>query len=192
MSSITFKVLSKFKIIKDEVKYGDISPWGILKHSVKTIVKLLLYKYCYSSFILEPLNFKFLRAVIWRCIGIRVGHNVKIGHSVVLDYGNTELISIGNNVSITDCCILLCHRKDISNYRKGDNSAELPFLHLPIKLNDGVNLGKGTIVMPGVEIGEGSVIGAGSVVTKNIPAWSVAAGCPCRVIKNIEERDTNE
>ena len=118
-------------------------------------------------------------------MGCKVGKNVKIGHSVVLDYGNAALIDIGDNVSITDCCILLCHRKEIANYKKGMNSADLPFIHAPIKLEKGVNLGKGSIVMPGVTIGEGSVIGAGSVVTKDIPAWCVAVGVPAKVIKYL-------
>lgn len=184
-TSLTFRIFKRFHIISDETKYGQISLWGIVRHALGTIGKLILYKYCYSSFILEPLNFKKLRAVFWRWMGVKVGKNVKIGHSVILDYGNTDLITIGDNVSITDGCILLCHRKDISNYHKGDNSAELPFLHLPIVLKDGVNLGKGTIVMPGVEIGEGAVVGARSVVTKDIPAWTVAAGSPAKIIKEL-------
>ena len=40
--------------------------------------------------------------------------------------------------------------------------------------------------MPGVEIGEGAIIGARSVVTKDIPAWTVAVGSPCKVIKTLE------
>ncbi|GAM62181.1 maltose O-acetyltransferase [Vibrio ishigakensis] len=47
-------------------------------------------------------------------------------------------------------------------------------------------LGGGVIVCPGVNIGENTVIGAGSVVTKDIPANVVAAGNPCRVIRAIE------
>lgn len=188
MASITFKILKKLNIIQDENKHGDISVFGLLKHILLTFLRILIYKYCYSSFILEPLNFKFLRARLWKCIGISVGLNVKIGHSVTLDYGNVDLISIGDNVSITDNCILLCHRKDITNYRVGDNSANLPFLFKPIIIKDGANLGKGTIIMPGVTIGEGAVVGAGSVVTKDIPDWTVAAGNPCRVIKFLEEK----
>ena len=49
-----------------------------------------------------------------------------------------------------------------------------------------MDLGKGCIVMPGVTIGEGSVIGAGSVVSKSIPAWSVAVGVPAKVIKELK------
>lgn len=186
MASLTFRLFKKMHIIANEGRYGQISFLGIIHHAFSTVGKLLLYKYCYSSFLLEPLNFKMLRPLFWKWMGCKVGYNVKIGHSVVLDYGNTEFIELGNNVSITDCCILLCHRKDISNYHKGDNSADLPFIHEPIKLENGVNLGKGCIVMPGVAIGEGSVIGAGSVVTKSIPAWSVAVGVPAKVIKKLK------
>ena len=184
--STLFILLNRMHIISDKEKYGNISLGGFVVHIFKTFFVLLLLKYCYSSFILEPLNFKFIRAKLWRIIGCHVGKNVKIGHSVILDYGNANLITIGNNVSITDGCILLCHRKDISNYRKGADSSLLPFIHAPIILEDGVNLGKGSIIMPGVRIGKGSVIGAGSVVTKDIPCWSVCVGVPAKVIKKIE------
>lgn len=56
----------------------------------------------------------------------------------------------------------------------------------PITIGDNVWLGGGVIVCPGVNIGENTVIGAGSVVTKDIPANVVAAGNPCRVIRAIE------
>ena len=46
--------------------------------------------------------------------------------------------------------------------------------------------GAGAIILPGVIIGNNVVIGAGSVVTKNIPAYSLAVGNPCRVIKRID------
>ena len=56
---------------------------------------------------------------------------------------------------------------------------------LPIKIGDKCWLGGGVIVLPGVTIGDGSVIGAGSVVTKDIPANSLAVGNPCHVIRRI-------
>ncbi|MBR6243974.1 hypothetical protein IKR20_00195 [bacterium] len=46
----------------------------------------------------------------------------------------------------------------------------------------------GTIICPGVTVGEGAIVGAGSVVTKDIPAWSIAVGNPARVIKQIPEK----
>ena len=50
-------------------------------------------------------------------------------------------------------------------------------------------IGGRVVITPGVRIGDCCVIGAGSVVTKDIPAWSLAAGNPCRVIREITEKD---
>ncbi len=58
-----------------------------------------------------------------------------------------------------------------------------------VTIGDNVWLGGNTVVCPGVHIGNNVVIGAGSVVTKDIPDWSIAAGNPCRVIRTITEND---
>ncbi len=59
----------------------------------------------------------------------------------------------------------------------------------PIKIGSDVWVGGGAIICPGVTIGSRTVIGAGSVVTKDIPDGVVAAGNPCRIIRQINERD---
>jgi galactoside O-acetyltransferase len=59
----------------------------------------------------------------------------------------------------------------------------------PVTICSGVWLGVGVIVNPGITIGENSVIGAGSVVTRDIPANVIAVGNPCRVLRPITERD---
>ncbi|MDR1682280.1 MAG: sugar O-acetyltransferase, partial [Candidatus Symbiothrix sp.] len=56
---------------------------------------------------------------------------------------------------------------------------------LPVTIEDGCWIGGGVIIVPGVTIGRASVIGAGSVVTKDIPANSLAVGNPCRVIRQL-------
>ena len=61
--------------------------------------------------------------------------------------------------------------------------------NLPIRIGRNCWLGAGVIVVPGVTIGDNTVIGAGSVVTKDIPANVVAVGNPCRVLRSISERD---
>ena len=61
--------------------------------------------------------------------------------------------------------------------------------NLPVHIGENVWLGAGVIVLPGVTIGDGCVIGAGSVVTKDIPANVVAVGNPCRVLREITDRD---
>ena len=58
-----------------------------------------------------------------------------------------------------------------------------------VTIGDNVGIGGNTVIMPGVHSGSNTVIGAGSVVTKDIPDWVVAAGNPCRVIKQITEED---
>lgn len=61
--------------------------------------------------------------------------------------------------------------------------------NLPVSIGNNVWLGAGVVVLPGISIGENSVIGAGSIVTKDIPADVVAVGNPCKVLREINERD---
>lgn len=59
----------------------------------------------------------------------------------------------------------------------------------PVEIKDDVWLGCNVVIHPGVTIGEGSVIQSGSVVTKDIPAGVIAGGVPCKVIREITDRD---
>jgi acetyltransferase-like isoleucine patch superfamily enzyme len=61
----------------------------------------------------------------------------------------------------------------------------------PVILEDNVWIGAGTTILKGTCIGENSIIGAGSVVTKDIPPNSIAAGNPAKVIKHISQRSIN-
>lgn len=60
---------------------------------------------------------------------------------------------------------------------------------VPVTIGDNCWIGAGAVICPGVTIGENTVIGAGSVVTSDIPANSVAVGNPCKVLRQIDERD---
>jgi acetyltransferase-like isoleucine patch superfamily enzyme len=59
----------------------------------------------------------------------------------------------------------------------------------PVRIGDKSWIGLNVIILKGVEIGEGAVVAAGSVVTKNIPPWTIAAGNPARVIREIPIQD---
>ena len=61
--------------------------------------------------------------------------------------------------------------------------------NIPIHIGKNCWIGAGSVILPGVTVGDGSVIGAGSVVTKDIPSGVVAVGNPCRVLRKIGERD---
>ena len=61
--------------------------------------------------------------------------------------------------------------------------------NIPVRIGRNVWIGAGAIVLPGVTIGDNAVVGAGSVVTKDIPPNVVAVGNPCRVLREINDRD---
>lgn len=109
-------------------------------------------------------------------------------------------IKIGKNVFINACCrfqdqggieigdgSLIGHNTTIATLNHDFNPDKRANLHpSPVKIGKNVWIGSDCTILPGVEIGDGAVIGAGSIVTKNIPANSIAVGNPARVIKQIE------
>ncbi|MDO9376618.1 MAG: sugar O-acetyltransferase [Ferruginibacter sp.] len=110
---------------------------------------------------------------------IRVGENFFANFNCVfLDCAN---ITIGNNVFLApNVQLYTAHHPILAAERiKG------PELASAITIEDNVWLGGGTIICPGVTIGTNSTIGAGSVVTKDIPANVVAVGNPCRVFREL-------
>ena len=141
-----------------------------------------------------------------------VGTNVSVGNNFTCDFGRN--IYIGSNVSVNlNCTFIDCNRITIGhdvliapcvhlttashpvelierlNPKWNPDSIEFRWRTYakPINIGNGCWIGANVVVLPGVTIGEGTVIGAGSVVTKNIPANVVAAGNPCRVIRRINQ-----
>lgn len=133
-----------------------------------------------------------LRPFLWKLTGVNIKGNVNIAYDVYYDVTNAKYITIEDGVWIAPRATLLCHRRIVTDYYVGSNYNELPYQFGEIILKKGSCVGIGCIVMPGVTIGEGAMIGAGSVVTKDIPAWTIAAGVPAKVIKQIPRREDNE
>ena len=101
---------------------------------------------------------------------IRIGNRVLVASNVQL-YTGSHPVSPGERL-IPDW--------------KGRKTTFFRSFARPIEIKDHVWIGGGSILLPGVTIGENSVIGAGSVVNRSIPANCVAVGNPCRVIRRIE------
>jgi len=117
------------------------------------------------------------------------GSNIFVGKNCFINYNCTML----DNARITmgDNCLLA---PNVSIYTAGHTL--YPDLRnmgyeygVAVTIGDNVWIGGNTVICPGVHIGSNCVIGAGSVVTKDIPDWSLAAGNPCRVIRQITEED---
>ena len=74
-------------------------------------------------------------------------------------------------------------------YRKGDSYNNLGYTKLPVTLKKGCVIGMSAIIMPGVTVGEGAIVGAGSLVVKNVPAWTIVTGNPAKVVKVISQKE---
>ncbi|MBP3683691.1 MAG: sugar O-acetyltransferase [Oscillospiraceae bacterium] len=117
------------------------------------------------------------------------GHHVHLGKNVYINAGvklvDDTHIYVGDYTMMGPNVVLATagHPIDPTLREKG-----LQY-NLPVHIGRNCWLGAGVIVMPGVTIGDNSVIGAGSIVTKDIPANVVAVGNPCRVLRPIGEHD---
>ena len=187
-TSITYRILNKLGLKFSEGEYGNISFMFALKRFMKRYINGFLLKYCMYSMFLSPFNSRYVRARLWKWMGARVGKNVFIGMEVLIDTSNAKMIEVQDDVHIANRCILLCHQRDLSNYFVGDSYAEFPYKKGKIVLEKGCALGTNTMIMPGVTIGEGAIIGAYSLVTKDIPAWSIAIGRPAKVVRKVPEK----
>ena len=113
-----------------------------------------------------------------RSRGVRIGENVNLINTTI-DWSHGFLVTIGNKVTLTGVKILT-----------HDGSTQIPFGVSKVgkvTIGDEVFVGHGTIILPGVCIGSRVVVGAGSVVTRDIPDNSVAAGNPARVIGTYDD-----
>jgi maltose O-acetyltransferase len=113
------------------------------------------------------------------------GGVLEIGSSTFINYGCSIaanlLVSIGADCSIGTYVNIM----DNNFHRlEPDHRYEMPESQ-PVILEDNVWLGTRVIVLPGVTIGTGSVVGAGSVVTRDIPPYALAVGCPAKIVRKL-------
>lgn len=117
------------------------------------------------------------------------GSHIEVGRNFFANY-NCTIIAVAK-VKIGDNCQFA---PNVSIYTAGHpihpvSRNSLYEYGISVTIGDNVWIGGNTVIMPGVHIGSNTVIGAGSVVTKDIPEWVVAAGNPCRVIRQITDED---
>lgn len=186
--STTYKLLRTLGFNYSEEEYGQVSLWRVIKQFFGNMRRKRLQKMMDWA-ILEPFNPRKLRPAIVRRMGAKVGKGVFIGDHVVIDLSHADLIEIDDYAHITGGCRLLCHQRDLKDYCVGDNAALCGYRLGKIHIGKGCMIGMETMIMPGVTIGDGAIVGAGSLVTKDVPAWTVATGRPAKVVKDIPKRE---
>lgn len=186
--SLTFKMLRTLGMNYSEEEYGQVSLMNVIGKFFTNIYHAMLLNMM-NWWILEPIQPRMLRPFLARRLGAKVGKGVFIGDHVWFDQNHADLIEIGDFAHITGGCRLLCHQRDLNDYRKGDNAALLRYRLEPIYIGMGVMVGMETMVMPGVTIGDGAIVGAYSLVAKDIPSYTVAVGRPAKVVREIPERE---
>lgn len=189
-TTLTYRLLCKLGFRYPVEDYGDVTIWKVVKQFYTNIYHRWLINRMNSA-ILEPFNPRKLRPKTLRKLGAKVGKDVFIGDYVRVDLNHADLITIEDGVHIAGDVRLLCHKKDLSNYRVGDIYGQQPYKYGPIHLCKNCAIGTGALVMPGVTVGEGAIVGAGAMVTKDIPAWTMALGRPAKVVKEIPKREEN-
>lgn len=146
-------------------------------------------------------DFETLKRIVKELLGKSEG--AFINPPFYCDYGTN--IEVGKNFFANYNCTIL----DVAKVIIGDNCQMAPNVAIytaghpvhpdtrntayeygiEVTIGDNVWIGGNTVICPGVHIGSNTVIGAGSVVTKDIPDWVIAAGNPCRVIREITDAD---
>lgn len=117
------------------------------------------------------------------------GFNIHTQGLAVMNYNcvilDTSPVEIGPNVFIGPGTVLACSGHALLGFQRAEGIGT----SAPIRIGKDVWIGANCTVCGGVTIGDGTVIGAGSVVNRDIPAGVVAAGVPCRVIREISSED---
>lgn len=190
--SLMFRVLRGLGFNYSEEAYGDVTLWRVIKRVHKTYRDSFLMKFVMNSWVLSPFLPRRVRPWVLKRVGCHIGKGCFIGDNVRIDTGHSDMITLEDNVSIAGGTRLLCHQRDFTDYFVGSDYMKLGYKIKPIVLKKGCLIGMESFVMPGVTVGEGAIVGAGSLVTKDIPAWTIATGRPAKVVKEIPHREQTE
>ncbi|HMN41701.1 MAG TPA: DapH/DapD/GlmU-related protein, partial [Phycisphaerales bacterium] len=116
----------------------------------------------------------------WR--GVKMGQDVFIDPTAIVETAFPENITIGNDVRITAGCVIMSHIKAPHYLRE---TGLVPVVLKPVVLEDHCFIGVNSVVMPGVTVGKASVVTSGSVVVTNVPPYTMVQGNPAKVIKHF-------
>ncbi len=155
---------------KEAPYYFNYSIFKILTKPLRKFVAQVIAPNC---------PFNNIRILLYRLCGFKIGKNTFIGMKCYLDDMCYDLLTIGNNVTISYGVYFACHGKHQE--------------HLPIVVEDGAYIGMRANIISknaqnewGVRVSSCAVVGACTLVNKDIPAGATATGIPCRIITSAD------
>lgn len=117
--------------------------------------------------------------------GAKVGKCVKISsHTFVC-----EGVTIEDDVFIGHGVMFINDKYPRATLNNGIPQTDSDWECVPTIIKKGASIGSNATILCGVTVGEGAIVGAGSVVTKDVPAWMIAAGNPARILRRVEDKE---
>jgi len=129
-----------------------------------------------------------LRVFFYRLSGVRVGRNVLLNQGLtIVDDGMRGMIVIEDGVSFAPNVTLVAKSSPMFIHPAVKRES-LPIKEGRILIREGVWIGTGAVILPGVTLGKCSMVGANAVVGKDVPDFTIVAGIPAQPLRQIEKR----
>lgn len=130
------------------------------------------------------------RKVFFTMTGVHIGEGTNVTPGLIVNDGYSGLVSIGNRVSIATNVTLVADSNPNNSLLVAEPHVRAHLIKTaPVVIEDDVWLGTNAVVLPGVRVGRGAVVGAGAVVTRDVPPFTVVAGVPARAIRTLDPVD---
>ena len=164
------------------------------------VVPVVFVHHKIKSILICKIFFDLLRHVIWKAKLKNIGEKSNIYPSVIINH--PEHVSLGARVHIAEFVhiwglgkvnigddVLIAAHTIITSMTHDVNSVLFSdtLIAKPVVIESNVWIGSGSIILPGVRIGEDSIVGAGSVVTKDVPKRSMVVGAPAKVVRELRQ-----
>jgi acetyltransferase-like isoleucine patch superfamily enzyme len=120
--------------------------------------------------------------VVHRLRGVKIGADCFIDPNAILETAYPDNITLGNDVRITAGAIIMTHIKPPHYLR---DEGLVPNVLKPVVLHDHSFIGVNAVILPGVTVGKAAVVASGAVVSSDVPAYTMVAGNPAKVIKRF-------
>lgn len=179
----------------NQVENWDETKFRRSPHGIKVQIALLAWRVIYVLlFRTSPRPFHAWRRMILRLFGAKIAHKVRVYPSARIwapwnlemhensclgeevDCYCVDQITIGKNTTVSQRATLCAATHDFT-------LLHFPLTRAPVVLGEFVWIAAEVFVMPGVTVNDGTVIGVRSLVTEDMPAWKIATGSPCKVVR---------